>query len=357
MNLTATTSLRVPVPSAKTVPSGQVADAAVSTDRPEAASCTPLARPKDALAKSGMAAQAKETFSETMKEMKKNQDKAKSRDVDITKKTFWRKALGVVAAGLALGIAVAAAVATGGAAVPVAVAVIGAVVLTMSVADAWFANMSHKNAQARERGDTTMPYNIPLEGASATANLFFWSLTKAGMSDKNAKKAATYLDAGLRFGLMSATAILTLGADVALSNADRIIPILSTAASLLQSLADLKVDQDKTTEHEKAAKHVAEIQRQFDELQEANALKEAEIAALQAQIDKATAELDAQHPAPEIQEQPLLQAQPVPPYNVGATTRLMAAALLPALRRSMALMTDDNLATLQRSRGAGYVWL
>jgi hypothetical protein len=312
-NLTATPSFRATTAAAApAVPSGTASAASIETNLPESASLTKMRAPKDAAHTSGNAAGVKETISETMKEMEKSQQAAKSRDVDIAKKTFWRKALGVLAAGVGLGVAVATVVATGGAALAVAAASVALTVGVLAVADAWVARMSLKNAQARKDGQP-QPYNLPMEGASATANLSCWCLQKLGVSDKTAKKIALGMDAGLRLGLMVTSAVSTLGLDAAISNADKAIPILTAAAGLLQSLADMKVDEERSKDFQEEEKHLAIINKQIEELEEREALKDQEIETLKTQFEAATKDLQARSQAlaaPE-EEAPLLQAEPV----------------------------------------------
>lgn len=215
---------------------------------PAPASLTPL-QPRsrlrgmtDAIVKPMKETEQKKAVLSAVSNMRANHGKAMGAGVNTTNVSFWSKVFGTAVAALALGAVIAVTVSTAGvapAAALTAAAVIAGVVFAVSVADAGCAWMNFQNAKANKRGDSNLPYNLPM-GSSSIGNLLHRCATAAGASGSVAKRSAHIMDGFLRVGMAVAAGACTMGVTLGAESIGRIAPMVASAATVLQSLVDFK---------------------------------------------------------------------------------------------------------------------
>lgn len=123
---------------------------------------------------------------------------AKEIGINLAKKDFFFKMLGVVVSGMALGVAVAATVLTGGGAVPLTVLVGGAFLLAVSDAGCAFRNWRDKASDDPNRPGMAM-------GNDSVANAVHFLATKINADQKTANYCAKAVSLALRASLTAAT--------------------------------------------------------------------------------------------------------------------------------------------------------
>jgi hypothetical protein len=147
--------------------------------------------------------------------------------VNVASENWYTKLRGAGVALLSLIAAAALTATTGGAAAPILA--LASVTLAVAVGDAFCAYRSLKNAQARAEGQTPPYAELPM-GDSSAANLAYFLLEKAGVSDPKfyAKHVGRVIKLGLALGGMAASFGLSLAGPTAIEFVNALASQLST---------------------------------------------------------------------------------------------------------------------------------
>jgi hypothetical protein len=137
--------------------------------------------------------------------LRENAEKAKTVGVDVAKKTFWRKLVGVGISTVLTGLAVGVAISTGGVGLAVAAGIAG-IMLAKNAADTHCAKQVMQNARAEAQGLPLPHKNLPM-GADWLANQMHKviSRVKPDMSEEGKMRLAGNISKGVDLTLSVAS--------------------------------------------------------------------------------------------------------------------------------------------------------